>query len=64
VPDTTSAGVPVAKVYVYWGDRLTTIINPPIQPVEHRYTRNGTYRIKVVVYDIHYGDLASWCLIA
>jgi|GEM_PF-6708454 len=57
VPDTTSAGVPVAKVYVYWGDRTTTTITPPIVPVEHRYSRNSTYRIRVVVYDTNYGKM-------
>ncbi|MBI4793869.1 MAG: CxxxxCH/CxxCH domain-containing protein [Deltaproteobacteria bacterium] len=54
VPDTTTAGVPVARVYVYWGDRLNTIISPPIGPVTHRYARNSTYRIRVVVYDIYH----------
>ncbi|MEW6520651.1 MAG: CxxxxCH/CxxCH domain-containing protein [Thermodesulfobacteriota bacterium] len=57
VPEATSAGVPVAKVYAYWGDRTTTVINPPIVPVEHRYSRNSTYRIKVVVYDTNYGKM-------
>jgi predicted CxxxxCH...CXXCH cytochrome family protein len=54
VPATTSAGVAVAKAYVYWGDRLNTVINPPIGPVTHRYARNSTYRIRVVVYDIYH----------
>lgn len=57
VPDTTTAGVAVAKVYVYWGDRATTTITPPILPVQHRYSRNSTYRIRVVVYDSNYGKM-------
>jgi len=40
-------------VYVYWGDRLRSTISPPIGPVTHRYARNSTYRIRVVVYDIN-----------
>ncbi|MBI5558009.1 MAG: CxxxxCH/CxxCH domain-containing protein [Deltaproteobacteria bacterium] len=55
LPETTTSGVPVAKIYVYWGDRKTTIVNRPIQPVDHHYTISGAYRIKVVVYDINYG---------
>jgi len=35
----------------------TTVINPPIVPVEHRYNHNSTYRIRVVVYDTNFGKM-------
>ncbi|MCB2183427.1 MAG: CxxxxCH/CxxCH domain-containing protein [Desulfobulbaceae bacterium] len=57
VPETTTAGVPVARVYIYWGDRSRTIISPPILPAEHAYANNGIYQIKVIVYDQNYGKI-------
>ncbi|MFH1218061.1 MAG: CxxxxCH/CxxCH domain-containing protein [Pseudomonadota bacterium] len=54
VPPTTTAGIPITKVYYYWGDRATTVINAPIVPTSHQYARAGTYLIKVVAYDQNY----------
>lgn len=50
-PETTSTGINVGKVYIYWGDRTKTVITPPIQPVTHSYGSDNTYRIRVVIYD-------------
>lgn len=51
LPEVGSTGIPVAKVYIYWGDRNRSIITPPILPVEHSYLRNGTYNIRTLIYD-------------
>lgn len=57
IPPFTASGVPVAKVYIYWGDRTRTVMSPPIQPAPHSYGRAGTYGIRVVVYDENYGRI-------
>lgn len=56
VPPTTTTGVPLARVYFYWGDRKTTILDAPIIPTSHQYARSGTYYIKVVAYDQNYNN--------
>jgi len=57
LPETTGSGVPVARVYIYWGDRTRTVISPPIQPVVHSYAKNGTYQIRVDIYDLNHNRI-------
>lgn len=54
VPPLTTTGVPLARVYFYWGDRTSTAASAPIVPTSHQYARSGTYSIRVVAYDINY----------
>lgn len=51
VPATTETGKQIVKVYCYWGDYLSNAYTPPFEAMEHSYKLDGTYRIRVTVYD-------------
>ena len=57
VPPTTTAGVPIARVYIYWGDRKKDSYFTTTEPMEHSYRLDLLYNIRVDLYDANYNKV-------